>query len=234
MLKMKIPQLDKKPELKTCHNVTWEDNYSWIHQKNILEVLKDSSKLLPKVRKYLEDENSYTENNLKDTKQTQKILFDEIKGRIKLDDESLPFKDKNYEYWTKTTTKGNYSIKLRKKIGSEDIEEIWNGDKEKEKVKAEYFGVGDLDVSHNDKYLAYSLDLKGSEYFTIYIKEIKTNKFITEKIENTSGSVLFSLDDNYIFYSKLDENHRPRQIFRHKIGKSIKDDLLIFEESSYL
>ena len=139
MLKMKIPQLDKKPELKTCHNVTWEDNYSWIHQKNILEVLKDSSKLLPEVRKYLEDENSYTENNLKDTKQTQKILFDEIKGRIKLDDESLPFKDKNYEYWTKTTTKGNYSIKLRKKIGSEDIEEIWNGDKEKEKVKAEYF-----------------------------------------------------------------------------------------------
>ena len=204
MLKMKIPQLDKKPELKTCHNVTWEDNYSWIHQKNILEVLKDSSKLLPEVRKYLEDENSYTENNLKDTKQTQKILFDEIKGRIKLDDESLPFKDKNYEYWTKTTTKGNYSIKLRKKIGSEDIEEIWNGDKEKEKVKAEYFGVGDLDVSHNDKYLAYSLDLKGSEYFTIYIKEIKTNKFITEKIENTSGSILFSLDDSYIFYSKLD------------------------------
>ncbi len=232
MLKMKIPQLDKKPELKTCHNVTWEDNYSWIHQKNILEVLKDSSKLLPEIRKYLEDENSYTENNLKDTKQTQKILFDEIKGRIKLDDESLPFKDKNYEYWTKTTTKGNYSIKLRKKIGSEDIEEIWNGDKEKEKVKAEYFGVGDLDVSHNDKYLAYSLDLKGSEYFTIYIKEIKTDKFITEKIENTSGSVLFSLDDNYIFYSKLDENHRPRQIFRHEIGKSIKDDLLIFEEKT--
>ena len=232
MLKMKIPQLDKKPELKTCHNVTWEDNYSWIHQKNILDVLKDSSKLLPEVRKYLEDENTYTENNLKDTKQTQKTLFDEIKGRIKLDDESLPFKDKNYEYWTKTTTKGNYSIKLRKKIGSEDIEEIWNGDKEKEKLNAKYFGVGDIDVSYNDKYLAYSLDLKGSEYFTIYIKEIKTNKFITEKIENTSGSILFSLDDNYIFYSKLDENHRPRKIFRHEIGKSIKDDLLIFEEKT--
>ena len=57
---MKIPQLEKKPELKSCHNVTWEDNYSWIHQNNILEVLKDSSKLLPEVRKYLEDENNYT------------------------------------------------------------------------------------------------------------------------------------------------------------------------------
>ena len=227
---MKIPQLEKKPELKSCHNVTWEDNYSWIHQNNILEVLKDSSKLLPEVRKYLEDENNYTEENLKDTKEYQKKLFDEIKGRIKLDDESLPFKDKNYEYWTKTTTKGNYSIKLRKKIGSNNIEEIWNGDKEKEKLKTKYFGVGDLEVSYNDKYLAYSLDLKGSEYFTIHVRDIKTNEIITDKIENTSGSILFSLDDRFIFYSKLDENHRPKKIFRHEIGKSIKEDLLIFEE----
>ncbi len=230
MLKMKIPQLEKKPELKSCHNVTWEDNYSWIHQNNILEVLKDSSKLLPEVRKYLEDENKYTEENLKDTKEYQKKLFDEIKGRIKLDDESLPFKDKNYEYWTKTTTKGNYSIKLRKKIGSNNIEEIWNGDKEKEKLKTKYFGVGDLEVSYNDKYLAYSLDLKGSEYFTIHVRDIKTNEIITDKIENTSGSILFSLDNRFIFYSKLDENHRPKKIFRHEIGKSIKEDLLIFEE----
>ena len=229
---MKVPQLEKKKELKSCHNVTWEDNYSWIHQDNILEVLKDSSKLLPEVRKYLEDENSYTEENLKDTKEYQKKLFDEIKGRIKLDDESLRFKDTNYEYWTKTTTKGNYSIKLRKKIGSDDVEEIWNGDREKEKLKTEYFGVGDLEVSYNDKYLAYSLDLKGSEYFTIHVRDIKTNEIITDKIENTSGSVLFSLDDKFVFYSKLDENHRPKKIFRHEIGKSVADDLLIFEEKT--
>ena len=229
---MKVPQLEKKKELKSCHNVTWEDNYSWIHQDNILEVLKDSSKLLPEVRKYLEDENSYTEENLKDTKEYQNKLFDEIKGRIKLDDESLRFKDTNYEYWTKTTTKGNYSIKLRKKIGSDDVEEIWNGDREKEKLKTEYFGVGDLEVSYNDKYLAYSLDLKGSEYFTIHVRDIKTNEIITDKIENTSGSVLFSLDDKFVFYSKLDENHRPKKIFRHEIGKSVTDDILIFEEKT--
>ena len=136
---MKVPQLKKKPELKSCHNTTWEDNYSWIHQDNILEVLKDSSKLLPDVRKYLEEENNFTEHNLKDTKKCQKILFDEIKGRIKLDDESLKFKDKEYEYWTKTTAVGNYSIKLRKKIGSSAVEEFWNGDVEKEKLKTEYF-----------------------------------------------------------------------------------------------
>ena len=229
---MKVPQLTKKPELKSCHNVTWEDNYSWIHQKNILEVLRDSSKLLPEVRKYLEEENVFTEHHLKETKVIQKKLFNEIKGRIKLDDESLPYKDKDYEYWTKTTTKGNYSIKLRKKIGSNEVEEIWNGDKEKEKLKTEYFGLGDLEVSYNDKYLGYSLDLKGSEYYTIYIRDIKSNELVTEKIEETSGSITFSLDDKFIYYSKLDKHHRPRKIFRHKLGTSVKDDLLIFEEKS--
>ena len=229
---MKVPQLQKKKELKSCHNVEWEDNYSWIHQKNILEVLKDSSKLMPEVRKYLEEENSYTNYHLSDTKSIQEKLFKEIKGRIKLDDESLPFIDKDYEYWTKTTTKGNYSIKLRKKIDTQQIEEIWNGDKEKEKLKTEYFGVGDLEVSYNDKYLGYSLDLKGSEYYTIYIRDIKTNKLVTEKIEETSGGITFSLDDKYIYYSKLDEHHRPRKIFRHKLGTSVNKDVLIFEEKS--
>ena len=126
---MKVPQLKKKLELKSCHNISWEDEYSWVHQKNILEVLKDSSKLLPEVKEYLEQENNYTEHNLKDTKKYQKRIFDEIKGRIKLDDESLKFRDNQYEYWSKTTAEGNYSIKLRRKIDSNEIEEIWNGNK---------------------------------------------------------------------------------------------------------
>ncbi len=229
---MKIPQLRKKLEVKSCHNISWEDNYSWVHQKNILEVLKDGSKLLPEVREYLNEENKYTNFQLKDTSQIQKTLFKEIKGRIKLEDESLKYKDKAYEYWTKTTEKGNYSIKLRKKIGTENIEEIWNGDLEKKKLNTNYFGVGDLEVSYNDKYLAYSLDVKGSEYFTIYVRDIKTNTFVTEEIKDTSGSIMFSLDDKFIFYSKLDENHRPRKIFRHEIGKSVQDDILIFEEKT--
>ena len=229
---MKVPQLKKKTELKSCHNTNWEDDYSWVHQPNILEVLKDSSKLDPEVRKYLEEENNYTEHHLKDTKDIQKTLFDEIKGRIKLDDESIPFKDRNYEYWTKTTTKGNYSIKLRKKIGTDLIEEYWNGDEEKKKLNTEYFGVGDIEVSYNDKILGYSLDLKGSEYYTIYLRDIETNKIISEKIEDTAGGITFSLDDKFIFYSKLDKFHRPRKIYRHKIGDNISNDKLIFEEKS--
>ena len=229
---MKIPQLEKKTEVKSCHKVRWKDNYSWIHQSNILDVLKDGSKLLAEVRKYLEEENAYTQYHLKDTKKLRKELFNEIKGRIKLDDESLPYKDKEYEYWTKTTTEGNYSIKLRKKFGTDKIEEIWNGDKEKEKLNVKYFGVGDLEVSYNDKYLGYSLDLKGSEYYTIYIRDISSNKLVAEKIKDTSGGITFSLDDKFIFYSKFDEKHRPRKIFRHKIGTSVIEDTLIFEEKS--
>ena len=229
---MKIPYLKKKPESKTYHNVTWEDNYSWIHQKNILEVLRDKSKLDPEVKKYLDEENSYTDHNLKDTKKLQKKLFDEIKGRIKLDDESLPYKDHTYEYWTKTTSAGNYSIKLRKKLDNDEVEEIWNGDDEKKKLKTEYFGIGDLEVSYNDKYLGYSLDTKGSEYYTIFIRDIKSKKIITKEITETSGSIEFSLDDKYVFYSKLDESHRARKIYRHEIGNFKDEDELIFEEKS--
>ena len=229
---MKVPQLRKKLEIKSCHNTSWEDNYSWIHQKDILEVLKDKNKLNPEVKKYLIEENNHTDYHLKDTKDLQKKLFDEIKGRIKLDDESLPFRDHTYDYWTKTTTEGNYSIKLRKKINTDNVEEIWNGDKEKEKLGVEYFGVGDLEVSHNDKLLAYSLDTKGSEYYKIFIRDISTNKLVTKEITDTSGSITFSLDDKYIFYSKLDENHRARKIYRHKIGDHLNKDYLVFEEKS--
>ena len=229
---MKIPYLKKKPELKSCHDVTWEDNYSWIHQKNILEVLRDKSKLLPEVKDYLEEENKYTDHHLENTKPLQKKIFDEIKGRIKLDDESLPYRDHTYEYWTKTTKTGNYSIKLRKKINSDEIEEIWNGDKEKENLGVEYFGVGDLEVSNNDKYLGYSLDTKGSEYYTIFIRNIETNEIITKEITETSGGITFSLDDKFIFYSKLDENHRARKIYRHEIGNFKDQDQLIFEEKT--
>ena len=147
---MKKPTLRKSLEIKECHNFKWEDYYSWVHQKDILDVLRDSSKLNSEVRKYLEDENKYADFQLKDTKQIQKILFNEIKGRIKLDDKSLPFKDDVYEYWSETTKKGNYSKRLRKKIGTNKTELIWDGDKEKQKIGSKFFGIGDLTVSWND------------------------------------------------------------------------------------
>ena len=173
---MKIPQLKRKLEVKKYHNFELIDEFSWIHQKDILEVLKDSSKLNPEVRKYLEEENTYTKIQMKDAEQFQKKLFREIKGRIKLNDESLHFfyKKDGWEYWTKTTAENNYSICLRKKIGDDEknTQEYWNGDKEKNKISASYFGLGDLSVSHDHSLLGYSLDLNGSEFYTIYVRRI--------------------------------------------------------------
>ena len=91
---MNIPKLRQQITIKKYHGISWEDNYAWIHQNDILEVLKDPNKLNPEVRKYLEENNKYTECHLKDAKKLQKKLFNEIKGRIKLNDESLVFTDK--------------------------------------------------------------------------------------------------------------------------------------------
>ena len=140
-------------------------------------------------------------------------MFKEIKGRIKLNNISLPFKDLNYEYWTKTTKTGNYSIKIRRKLNSKKTETYWDGNKEHKLSKSKYFGIGDISVSNNDKLLGYSLDLKGSEYYTIHIRRILDKKIVSSKINETSGNIMFSLDDKYIFYSKLDDNHRPKKIF---------------------
>ena len=225
---MKIPQLRKQEEKKTCHSYTWEDNYSWIHQSNCLDILKDKNKLNPEVKRYLEEENSFTEKNMEETKPLQKTLFNEIEGRIELEDESLKFTDKQYEYWTKTTKEGNYTKYLRKIIGGTEVETYWDGDVEAKGKK--FFSAGDIAVSNNDKLLGYSIDDKGSEYFTIYIRKILDKKIIEESIPETAGIITWAYDDLSFFYSKLDELHRPRKIYQHKLGTSIKEDELIYEE----
>ena len=228
---MKLPQLRKQRTNKNYHGITINDDYAWVDQPDILEVLKDSSKLLPEVKKYVEENNNITEQYFADSKNLQKKLFDEIKSKIKLDDTSLKFKDKRYFYWTKTTAEGNYGKKLRQLIdGSKSEEVIFDGDIEKKKHGSEYFGLGTVDVSYNDKLLSYSLDLVGSEYYTIYIRDIATNKIFDEKIENTSGSVTWSLDDKSFFYSKLDKFHRARKIYKHILNTPVENDELIYEE----
>ena len=228
---MNIPKLRKNKTKKNYHGITLEDDYSWVDQPNILEVLKDPKKLDTEVKDYIEANNEITENYFKDVKDFQKHLFNEIKGKIKLDDTGLKYKDKKYYYWTKTEAKGNYGKRMRQLIDGSKPEEIFfDGDLEKKKSGSEYFGVGTVSTSYCDNFIAYSLDLKGSEYYTIYLRDLRTGKNEKDVIENTSGSVTWSLDNKSFFYSKLDKYHRPRQIFKHVIGTSSNQDQLIFEE----
>ena len=228
---MNIPKLKQLKCVKKYHNIELKDHYSWVDQPNILEVLKDSSKLLPDVRKYIEENNKVTVNYFSDVKNLQKKIFDEVKSKIKLDDTSLKFKDKKYFYWSKTEAQGNYGKRIRQIIDGSKPEEIYfDGDLEKKKHGSEYFGLGTLSVSPSDKFLAYSLDLKGSEYYTIYVRNLEKNINEIDQIENTSGSATWSLDNKSFFYSKLDKFHRPRKIFKHVLGTSVEEDQLIFEE----
>ena len=128
-------------------------------------------------------------------------MFNEIKSKIKLDDTSLKYKDKKYYYWTKTEAKGNYGKKIRKLIDGSKSEEIYfDGDLEKIKYGSEYFGVGSLSVSYCDNLMAYSLDLKGSEYYTIYLRDLRIKKNEKDIIENTSGSITWSLDSKVFLF----------------------------------
>jgi oligopeptidase B len=228
---MSIPKLKKIKSEKRYHDLTLSDEYAWVDQSNILEVLKDANKLDPEVKDYISANNKITEDYFKDTKELQKNLFQEIKSKIKLDDTSLKFKDKKYYYWAKTEAKGNYGKRIRQLIDASKPEEIYfDGDLEKKNYGSEYFGVGSVSVSHCDNFMAYSLDLKGSEYYTIYLRDLRTGKNEKDIIENTSGGITWSLDSKSFFYSKLDKFHRPRQIFKHVLGTSVKDDELIFFE----
>ena len=167
---MNIPKLRQQRTTKNYHNITINDDYAWVDQQDIIDVLQNPKKLLPEVKKYLEENNKFTEKYFDNTKNLQKSLFKEIKNKIKLDDESLKFKDKKYFYWTKITKEGNYSKKLRQKIGTKKLEIYFDGDKEKKLSGSKYFGVGSISISHDDNLMAYSLDLKGSEYYDIFIK----------------------------------------------------------------
>ncbi len=228
---MIIPKLKKIKSEKKYHDILLEDEYAWVDQPNILEVLKDANKLNPEVKDYINANNKITEEYFGDVKELQKSLFTEIKSKIKLDDTSLKYKDRKYYYWTKTEAKGNYGKRIRQLIDGSKPEEVYfDGDLEKKNYGSEYFGVGSVSTSHCDNYMAYSLDLKGSEYYTIYLRDLRTGKNENDTIENTSGGITWSLDSKSFFYSKLDKFHRPRQIFKHVLGTSINEDKLIFEE----
>jgi oligopeptidase B len=222
------PKINKILNTVKIHNEELIDNYSWIKQKDWKEVILNPSKLNAQVKKYLDEENLFKENQLKDINDVEKKLFEELKSKIKNEDNSVPKKDGNYFYGYKYNKNSEYPIYYRKNITNNSDEIILDCEK-KSKTHA-YFNVASISHSHDHKHVAYNIDTNGSEYFSIFIEDIQKKELLSPEIKNTTGNIVWSLDNKYIFYVRLDQNHRPTKVFQHKIGSNSEKDLLIYEE----
>lgn len=223
-----IPKINKILNTVKIHNEELIDNYSWIKQKDWKEVILNPNKLNSQVKKYLDEENLFKENQLKDIKDIEKKLFEELKSKIKNEDNSVPKKDGDYFYGYKYNKNSEYPIYYRKNIIKNSEEIIL--DCEKKSKTHTYFNVASISHSHNHKSVAYNIDTNGSEYFSIFVEDIDKKEILSPEIKNTTGDIIWSLDNNYIFYVGLDQNHRPTKVFKHKIGSDTNKDLLIYEE----
>lgn len=227
------PVAPKKPVTDTRHGKTRTDDYAWLRAENWQAMFKDPSILDPEIRRHLEAENTYMNAAMADTKDLQKTLFAEMRGRIKEDDSSVPMKDGPFAYGTSYVTGGEhpryFRIPREGAAGDETIRRVLlDGDREAE-GKA-YFRIAGLDHSSDHSRGIWGYDDKGSEYFTLKVRDLSTGEDLEDLLENTGGGGAWAPDGKSFFYTVLDENHRPSKIFHHVIGTPQSEDRLVYEE----
>ncbi len=222
------PVADKRPQAFTLHGTTLVDDYAWLKADNWQEVLRDPKLLPADIRAYLEAENAYTESVLGGTADLQRRLVSEMRGRIKEDDSSVPAKDGPFAYFRKFRDGGQHAIFARTPRDGGTEEVILDGDTLAKDT--EYFNFGDASHSWDHKLEAWSADTRGSEYFTIRVRDWANGQDLPDTIEHSDGGVVWCKDSRAFFYVKLDDNHRPMQVFLHRLGTAQADDKLVYEE----
>ncbi|MGM4895637.1 S9 family peptidase [Tardiphaga sp. 839_C3_N1_4] len=225
---MPAPVAPRHPHSFTTHGITVSDDYAWLKDAKWQEVLRDPSVLEPEIRTYLEAENAYTESLLGGTAALQTKLVAEMRGRIKEDDSSVPSPDGPYAYLRKFREGGQHELFGRMPRDGGEATIILDGDKLAADHK--YFKFGGARHSPDHALEAWSADVKGSEYFTIRVRDWATGNDLDDVVEETDGGVVWTLDCKAFFYVKLDDNHRPMQVWLHRLGSKQADDRLIFEE----
>ena len=226
---MKPPIAPRRPSQRTLHGVTVTDDYAWLKDENWQEVLRAPSMLKPDIRAYLEAENTYADAVLGHTEPLQKKLVAEMRGRIKEDDSSVPSPDGPFAYFQKYNDGGQHEqIGRTARDGSGEARFIIDGDELAKQT--EYFRFGGARHSPDHKLEAWSADVRGSEYFTIRVRDWETATDSADLVEETDGSIVWSADSKSFFYVKLDDNHRPMQVYRHILGTPQSDDALVYEE----
>ena len=214
-----IPSKAKKIKKElTIHNDTRIDNYYWLRDRED-----------PKVIKYLENENEYSDAVMKDTKKLQTKLYDEIVNRIKQEDESVPYKFNGYYYYTRFEKGNEHPIYCRKKGSLESKEEILLNENEMAKGFS-YFHIADFSVSPDNKIIAYSVDTLSRRKYTIKFINLETSKLLKDNIPNTSGNIVWANDNKTIFYNVKDESLRPYKTVKHILRTDVKNDKTVYEE----
>ena len=222
------PVAPKKPVTDTRHGITRTDDYAWLRADNWQAMFKDPTILHPEIRKHLDAENAYMKAAMADTEALQKTLFAEMKGRIKEDDSSVPIKDGPFAYGTFYVTGGEQPSFFRTPRDGGERSVLLDGDKEAE-GKA-YFRLGGVDHSTDHSRGLWSYDDKGSEYYTLRVRDLATGEDLADVIESTGGGGAWAPDGKSFFYTVLDDNHRPSKIFHHIVGTPQSDDRLVYEE----
>ena len=226
------PKADRRPVTIEQVGRTRTDAYSWLKDENWQEVMKDPSVLDSDIRNYLEAENAYTKAVLEDPTETLRdVLFQEMRGKIKEDDTSVPSIDGPYAYYTFHRTGGEYGVLARRpadKAFDETVapEILFDGDKLGEGL--DYFDTGEIAHSPNHKLLASAVDDKGSEFYTITVKNLETGEVLPDVIENTTGDFVWGANSDVIFWVERDENGRSSAVYQHILGSG--ENKLVYNE----
>lgn len=216
---MKAPVAKKIPKKLITHNDIRIDNYYWLNDRENPEVIQ-----------YLDEENAYTKEQMRSTDLLQKKLFEEMKSRIKEDDESVPYKFNQYWYTTKYIKGGEYPLYIRKKDSLEAKEEIMFDVNAMAKGH-KFYQIGSVSVSPDNTMACYSVDTVSRRIYTIQIKNLVTGEILSDELKDTTGNVVWANDNRTIFYSVQDSKTlRSSKIYKHILGTSQKEDLLVFEE----
>ncbi|WOI53139.1 S9 family peptidase [Parvularcula sp. LCG005] len=223
------PIAEKRPLEIIQHGISRTDNFAWLRDDNWQEVLRDPSVLKADIREYLEAEVAYYEASTEHLDGLRKTLFEEMRGRIKEDETSVPMRDGPYEYYVRYREGGNYPIYARRTEEGAEEQVLFDGDKESE--GSEFFNISDVDASPDHELIAYSLDRVGSEYFDIRIRNVATGEEFAETLTSTDGGVVWAADSKSFFYIERDDNQRPKRVWHHVLGTESSTDRLVYEEA---
>jgi oligopeptidase B len=222
------PCAERRPSRSAHHGIEREDDYAWLRADNWQAVMRDPDALPADIRAHLEAENAYTGAVMADTESLQEALFAEMKGRIKEDDSSVPAPDGAFDYYARYVVGGQHPLYCRQPRGGGEEEILVDGNTLAEGHA--YFHIANVAHSPDHKLIAYAVDTKGSEFYTVKIVDAETHAEVDSSIADNNGSFQWAADSKTLLYIWLDEEHRPRKLFAHGIGLE-GDDHLIHEQA---